>query len=159
MAFSNTAKATNDFVTGRKSVVFPAGIEVVAQRYSMTLATADLASGVVGVVGILPAGCIPCAFEIDAAALDSGTALAYSVGIVNAAESAISTAAADGGAAWATGVTTGRTSAGHGGFVSSRAMKTVQNSQVDRNVGISVTAAAGTAVSGDFNLTLWYRAA
>lgn len=160
MAFS--ANATNDFLTGRKPVPNPAGIELIAQRFAVTLATADLALNTVGLVGILPAGCVPVAFELDAAQLDSnGTpTLAYSVGIANAGQTDISTAAADGGAAWATAQTTGRTAGGSAsGLVGSRPMKTVTQAQTDRYLMVKVTAAAATAVAGELGITLWYRAA
>jgi hypothetical protein len=158
MPFSNNAKASSDFITGRRPVPFPAGIELIAQRFPITLTTADEATSTVGVVGILPAGCVPVAFEVDAAQLDSGAALAYSLGIVNAAETAISTVAADGGAAWATGLTTGRTSAGAGGIVASRPMKTVRSTSEDRNVGIAITAGSATPVAGEIAVTLYFRA-
>jgi len=163
MAFSASAQASNDFLTGRKPVPNAAGIELIAQRFSINLTTADLANGVIGAVGLLPAGHLPVAFEVDASQLDSNGAptLAYSIGILNAAGTALSTAAADGGAAWATGQTTGRTAGGSAsGLIASRPMKTaVQSTTADRQIAILLTAAAATAVAGDFNLTLYYRAA
>jgi len=163
MSFSASAQASNDFLTGRKPVPNAAGIELISQRFSISLATADLANGVIGAIGILPGGHVPVAFELDASQLDSNATptLAYSVGILNAAGTALSTASADGGAAWATGQTTGRTAGGSAsGIVPSRALKTaVQSALADRQIGILLTAAAATAVAGDLNLTLYYRAA
>jgi hypothetical protein len=162
MPFSAAATASSDFLTGRAQPIQATDASVICQRYPINLATGDLANGTCGVVGILPAGHIPVAFEIDAAQLDSnGTpTLAYSVGVVNAAQTALSTATADGGAAWATGQTTGRTSGGSAsGIVASRPMKTVQQAQVDRQIGIILTAAAATAVAGQLALTVWYRPA
>lgn len=160
MPFSAAAQASNDYFTGRAQAPTTFDGSVVAARMVQTLATADLANGVVGGLALLPAGAVPVAYEIDAAQLDSNATptLAYSVGILNAAQSAISTATADGGAAWATGLTTGRTAGGsHSGVLSSRPVKLVQASQSDRVVGIQLTGAAATAVSGQIAMTLWYR--
>jgi hypothetical protein len=162
MPFSAATNNANDLFTGRSQAVHGSDATVVCQRYPVSLATADLANGVCGAVGILPAGHVPVAFEIDAAQLDSNATptLAYSVGVVNAAVTALSTAAADGGAAWATGQTIGRTAGGSAsGILASRPLKLVQQSQVDRQIGIILTAAAATAVAGQLALTLWYRPA
>jgi hypothetical protein len=162
MPFSAAATASSDFLTGRSPTIQATDTSVICQRFPINLAAADLANGVCGAVGILPAGHVPVAFELDAAQLDSGGSptLAYSVGVLNAAQTALSTAAADGGAAWATGQTTGRTAGGSAsGIVASRPMKTVQQAQVDRNVGIILTAAAATAAPGQLALTVWYRPA
>lgn len=163
MAFTASAQASSDFLTGRKSAPNAAGAEDISQRFTVNLATADLAASVIGAVGILPAGHVPTGIEIDASQLDSnGTpTLAYSVGILNDAGTAISTAAADGGAAWLTGQTTGRTAGGSAsGLIASRPLKTVkQSTTADRKIGILITGAAATAVAGDFNVTLYYRAA
>lgn len=162
MPFSNSAVTSSDTLTLRTPPIQGTDTSTVCVRYPVTLTAADLANGVVGALGILPAGHIPVAFELDAAQLDSnGTpTLAYSVGILNAAQSAIDTAAANGGAAWATGQTIGRTAGGSAsGIVPSRPLKLVQQTQQDRMVGIALTAAAATAVAGQIALTLWYRPA
>ena len=163
MSFSASAQASNDFLTGRKQVPNAAGVELIAQRFSINLTTADLGAAVIGAIGILPAGHLPVGIEVDASQLDSNGSptLAYSIGILNAAGTAISTASADGGAAWATGQTTGRTAGGSAsGTIASRPMKTaVQSTTSDRQIGILISGAAATAVAGDLNLTLTYRAA
>ena len=91
MAFSAAATASSDFLTGRSPTIQATDTSVICQRYPVNLTTADLANGTCGVVGILPAGHIPVAFELDAAQLDSNASptLAYSVGVVNAAQSAL----------------------------------------------------------------------
>lgn len=160
MPFSAAAQATQDQVSGRTPAPTTFDGSTVAQRSAVNLAVADLGAGVVGGLVLLPAGTVPVAMEIDAAQLDSNgaPALAYSIGILNAGQTAISTSAADGGAAWATGQTTGRTAGGsHSGFIPSRPMKTVTPAPVDRWVGIQVTGAAATAVAGQMAMTLHYR--
>ena len=52
-----TFSKSNDQLTGRKPALFPAGCEVVAERFELDLATGDLALNTIGAVGILPAGC------------------------------------------------------------------------------------------------------
>ena len=160
MPFSAAAQASSDFLTGRLPVPLTFDGSVIPVRFPVSLATADLANGIAGQVGVLPAGAVPVAVEIDAAQLDSNGAptLAYSVGILNAALTAISTATADGGAAWLTGQTIGRTAGGSAsGIVASRPIKLVTPAVADRPVGILLTAAAATAVAGVLALTLWYR--
>lgn len=162
MPFSASANTSSDFLTGRTPPVQGTDSSLLAVRYAINLTTADLANGICGAVGILPAGHIPVAIEIDAAQLDSNGAptLAYSVGVLNAGQTAIDTAAANGGAAWLTGQTVGRTAGGSAsGPVASRPLKLVTQTQVDRLIGILLTAAAATAVAGQLAITLWYRPA
>lgn len=152
MAFSNT----NDYLTGAKPVPTPTGGDVVATRFSLALKTTDLALNTVGAVGVLPANCLPVAVLLDSDDLDSGTAAAMSVGILDSAGTDISTAAADGGAAWGASITVAQ--AGGQAQVLSKAISRVQPSNHDRKVGIKVTTAAGTAVAGEVGITLLYRA-
>ena len=133
-------------IVGSQPAIFPAGAEVVAQRTQFAAVTADVASNSVGAFLILPAGCVPVGVHIDADA-----AVAADVGVVNDAETAVSTAAADGGAVWAAAL-----AANGANFAFGSAMARVQPAQVDRKVGIRVTS-AGTA--GVVGMTLLYRAA
>lgn len=155
MGFANS----NDYLTGVKPVPTPAGGEVVATRFSLTLATGDLALNDIGAVGVLPAGCIPVGLLVDSDDLDSnGTpTVAMSVGILNAAEDALSTAAADGGAVWGSGLTVAQ--AGGQVQVLGKALSRVSASQSDRKIGALVSTAAATAAAGEIGLTLLYRAA
>ena len=158
MPFSAPARASSDFLTGRNPVDTPSNINLAAERFAVNLGTADLALNTVGAVGILPAGAIPCFLEIDATDMDSAGSplLAYSLGVINDAETAISTAAADGGAAWLTARQEGR-AAGVSGLLTSAAMRAVQPAQVDRKLGVQITAAPGTAVAGTLGVTLYFR--
>ncbi len=109
-------------------------------------------------MGILPAGAIPCFVEIDATHMDANAipALAFSLGVINDAETAISTAAADGGAAWLTGRPEGR-AAGVSGLLTSAAMRAVQPAPVERKLGAQFTAGAATAVAGTLGVTVYFR--
>lgn len=162
MPFSASATASSDTLTLRTPPIQGTDPSVQCVRYPINLTTADLANGVCGAVGILPAGHIPVAIELDAAQLDSNGAptLAYSVGVLNAGQTALDTSAANGGAAWATGQTIGRTAGGSAsGPIASRPLKLTQQAQVDRFIGILLTGAAATAVAGQLAITLWYRPA
>lgn len=160
MPFTASARASSDVLTGRKPVETPANVNLACIRFAVALATADLALNAIGAIGILPAGAVPMFVEIDATDMDSnGTpALAFSLGVVNDAETAISTAAADGGAAWLTGRQEGR-AAGVSGLLTSLPMRSVTPAAVDRKLGVLITTAAATAVAGTLGVTVYFRMA
>lgn len=133
-------------IVGTAPAIFPAGCEVVTQRAQISAATADVAANSVGAFLILPAGCVPVGIYMDADA-----AVSADVGVLDDAETAVSTTTANGGAAWASALAANGTN-----MTFSRAMARVQSAQVDRKVGIKVTT-AGTA--GVVGMTLAYRAA
>ena len=151
MPFANS----NDYITGRKQAKFPAGSEVVCERFTIALGTADLALNTIGQVGVLPAGCVPLRVVPDWTDMDSSTAaLVMQFGIWDGASANISTAAADGGAAW--GSTTASNTAGAqdlGGV----AIPAVQPATTDRRIGMKVTTAPTTPVAGTLGLTVWYH--
>lgn len=155
MSFANT----NNTLTGRKPVPTASGGEAVAARFAVDLVTADLTLNNVGVVGILPAGHVPVSLLVDADDLDTnGTpTLVASIGILNAAGNGISTATADGGAAWGTGLTVAQ--AGGQVAVASKALSRVQASGEDRKIAVMFTTAAATAAAGQIGATLVYRPA
>lgn len=167
MAFS----VTNDYLAGRRPVPTPAECTVAAIRYALSLAAADIDNAAdFGVIGILPAGYVPTGgIVIDADDMDTGTTFAFSVGLGNLADQAadgsasagtaantvLSTHARDGGAAWATGITTGQ--AGGAAVFYSKALARVQPVNYDRYICIDLTGVGTTA--GEVGLTLQYRAA
>jgi len=154
MPFANS----NDYITGRKPVLFPSGSEVVAVRFTLDLLTGDLALNDVGQIGILPAGCVPVDVHVDGDDIDSSTAaVIFQVGILNTGETDISTVAADGGAHW--GATTAVNTAFHQRLTfNGKAMVSVQSAQVDRKLALKVATAPTTAVAGTVGVTLFYRA-
>ena len=133
-------------LSGSSPALFPGGAEVVTQRGAITAVTADVALNNVGAFLTLPAGCVPVGIHIDADA-----AVAADVGVVDAAETAVSTATADGGSAWVSAL-----AANGSNFTFTKAMARVTSSSVDRKIGVKVTT-AGTA--GVVGLTMQYRAA
>ena len=160
MPFSAQARAASDFLTGRNPIDTPSNINLAAERFVVPLGTADLALNTVGAVGILPAGAIPCFVEIDATDMDANATplLAFSLGVINDAETAISTAAADGGAAWLTGRQEGR-AAGVSGLLNSLPMRQVAPAAVERKLGVQITAAAATPAAGTLGVTVYFRMA
>lgn len=166
MAFTGS----NDYITGRAPVPTPAGAEVVATRFTLAMATADLALNSIGQIGILPAGCVPVALYVDGTDMDSSTAaVIFQVGLGNLAlqdaagatsadakNTLMSTVAKDGGAAW------GSTTAVNTAFqqqILSQPMQTVTRVDYDRAILVKVTTAPTTAVAGTLGVTLVYRSA
>lgn len=131
-------------ILGSAPAIYPTGSEVVAQRAAASLTTADTALNSVGAFVVLPAGCVPVGVHVD-----SDAAISADIGILNNAESAVSTDAADGGAAWASAQAANGTT-----MTFTKAMARVQSSSVDRKVGIKVTTAGTAGVHG---MTLLYR--
>lgn len=155
MPFTNT----NDQLAGRVPAVSAAGCEVVAERQEINLVSADLDLNDCGGVVLLPARHVPVAAFIDSEDLDTNASptIAMQLGILNAGETDLSTAAADGGAVWASGITVSQA----GGMVQvvGRPMTQVLPSDVDRRVGVKLTAASATKAAGRVGITLLYRAA
>lgn len=155
MAFTNS----NGNLQGTTPPVFPAGAEVVAVRGEISLVANDLDANDAGSVVVLPAGCVPVAAYLDSEDLDTNGAptIVAQVGIMNTADSDLSTAAADGGAVWQTGITICQT----GGQVAvlGRPMTQVAAASVDRRVGVKFSAAAATKAAGRIGITLLYRGA
>lgn len=156
MSFTNK----NDYITGRKPVPTPAELDVVAVRFALDLATADLALNTIGQIGILPAGYVPVDVMVDADDIDSGAAAAvFQVGIWDGSGASLSTDAADGGGAW------GDTGTAVATAFTKTLTKTLNNinkvasSSVDRKIGVKVTTAPTTAVAGTLGVTVLYRAA
>lgn len=156
MAFT----VTNDYITGRNPVPTPAGAEILATRFTLALATGDLALNTIGQIGILPAGCVPVDVRVDGADLDSGAgAGVYQIGILDAAGTAMSSAAADGGGAWGDTSTAVATAFDKPLTRTLNNMANVVQSQSDRKLGLKVTTAPSTAVAGTIGVTLFYKAA
>lgn len=156
MAFVNK----NDYLTGRKPVpTADCACDLVAVRFTLDLPTGDLQPNDCGAIGILPAGHVPVDVHVDATDMDSGAAaMVLQVGICNAVETDLSTAAADGGANW--GSTTAANTAFHQRLsFNGQSLVSVAPSAVDRKLGLKVATAPSTAVAGTVGVTLFYRAA
>lgn len=154
MAFTNS----NDQITGRKPVPFPSGKEVVAQRFTLSLTTGDLALNTIGQIGVLPAGCVPLEVRVDADDLDSGAgAGVYQVGIWDGSGANLSSSADDGGGAWGDTGTAVATAFDKALTRTLNNMAKVNATQSDRRIGVKVTTAPSTAVAGSLSVTVWYH--
>lgn len=143
----------NDVISNRKPAPTPADSALTVPAFTQNCVAADSALNNVGVIGILPAGCLPKFASVDSLTGLGGTA-AVSVGILNAAGTDISTAAEDGGAAWLTAQAVGAATAG--AITRTAAMAKVQRSTVDRKIAVKFTTAGSTA--GDLTVNLGYSA-
>jgi len=156
MSFTNS----NDTLTGRAPVVTPAGAEIIASRFTIALPVGDLALNTIGQIGVLPAGCVPVDVRVDGSDMDSGAGAAvFQVGVLDAAGTAFSTAAADGGGVWGDTSTAVATAFDKPLTRTLNNMATVTAAATDRKIGIKVATAPSTAVAGTIGLTLFYRAA
>lgn len=150
---------TNDFVTGRRPNIYPAGAENVTVRFEIQAALADLALNAIGQMGWLPAGCVPVEVRVYATDVDSGAgAGVYQVGIWDGVSSTLSTAAADGGGAWGDTGAAVATAFDKSLTRTNNNMASVTPTQTDRRIGLRVTTAPSTAVAGVLGVELTYRA-
>jgi len=158
-----TTKKTNH-CNGKIPMPAPAGKEVITVYESMSLATAtDMDLADVWQFFTLPAGCVPVGYTVGATDMDTGTpAFTAHFGLLNAAETAVSTAAADGGAAWINSLALSGTAAITSHDASKAAydiLKSVTASSVDRIVGFVVAVIPATAAAGTLTVELSYKAA
>lgn len=143
-----TFKTKSAAAAGHQCAVTPGGPSLAIARFGQPIAVADHVVGVAGVVGVLPAGCLPAYVVIAAPALGAG--FKASLGLRDPATGAISTLAADGGAPWVVDDTTG--AAGGVVQVMTPAMYAVQPSDENRELVLQVSG-AGTA-AGLFSVSL-----
>lgn len=151
---------TNDFITGRRPIPTPGGIENVTVRFEIPAVPADLALNAIGQMGILPAGCVPVEVRVYASDVDSGAgAGVFQVGIWDGVSATLSAAAADGGGPWGDTGAAVATAFDKSLTRTLNNLANVQPSSVDRRVGLRVTTAPSTAVAGTLGVELTYRAA
>ena len=149
-------------IIGKVSTPYPVNQGLVTAYESIALATTNLNLNDVIQMFVLPAGCVPVAFTIGVTDMDTNASplLTVNLGLLNAAETAISTAAADGGAAWLTNLVAGTTAAI---TLSSSTkaiydiLKSVTATTTDRTVAVVVSAAAATAAAGTLTVEMSYK--
>lgn len=131
------------------------GADVIAVRMEYSIA-AVLALNDVIYMGDLPAGHVPVDFMLDSDDVSAGADVVMAVGIINGTDNGLSTAAADGGAAWLSGSTIGQ--AGGMARPTTNVLSRVTSSETSRRVGVHISTAATTTTTGKVGLTLQYRA-
>lgn len=156
--------------SGQTPAAIPMGQEEICQYVDVAIATTDLDLADVIQLAILPANCVPEGYVLDLTDMDSATTLAFNFGLLGTTVAAngqrthnatVSTAAADGGAAWLAATTLGQAGgiALHTASATTfRTLKDVTPVNYDRVVAL-VVSTAGTAVAGTASLQLKYRAA
>jgi hypothetical protein len=145
------------YMTGAQPVPKPSGGEDVTVRCRVPVPASLALNDNLEFIE-LPSDCVPVMAVLDSTDIDNATAIVMSAGMLTADRQNISTAPADGGAAWLTGSTIGQA----GAAVSQPtvpAMWRVTPTPTPRTVGARITTAAGTPVAGTVTLTLTYRAA
>lgn len=148
--------------SGSQPAANPMGQEVINQPVSVAVATTDIELNDIVEMWVLPAGCVPVGYELDATDMDTGTGtIAFDFGVIDEA-GAISLDAVDGGDEWIDGSNL----AVAGGIVlhtasaaASRVLAAVQAVDYDRKIGVKIMAAANVAAAGTFSGRLSYRAA
>jgi hypothetical protein len=153
------ANHQSDYAKGIRQMPVAGGSELVSIRLVVALPATHALNDIVE-FGELPEDHVPVDFILDSADLDTNgaPAIVLSVGLLNAGKTDISTAAADGGAAWLTGSNIGQ--AGGMARPTVRALWTTQPSSTTRRMlGAKITTGAATAAAGNLALTIKYRAA
>ena len=118
--------------------------DLVSVRCSLPIGTAALAVGDTLELGKLPQGCVLTALKFDSDQLDSGAALAFSFGTLTGAPGDAVNARTN-NAEFGTGITTVGRAAGEATYLNPRIPR-LPPQPVERGIGLTVTAAAGTAV-------------
>jgi hypothetical protein len=151
------------YASGVKPMPSPAGQEIISVFVELVLTAAQIAAGNVLQLFKLPADCIPVGYAISNTDLDSNGAptLTADFGLLDAAGTAISVAAADGGDEWLDGSTALQAAALTLHTASKTAYDTLRNveaSDEDRIVAIVLPIGAATAAAGTLSVELQYRA-
>lgn len=149
-------------VKGTNPAPSPTSQAPVISKTTIAVPAANVVAGDVLQLAVLPAGAVPVGYVISFDDLDSnGTpTVAADFGILNAAGTAVSADAADGGAKWLTASQLGRTG-GNALHTASKSTYDILNSvkavDADRIVGVVFTASAATGAAGNVYLELSYK--
>ena len=137
------------------------GKETIHVYESLSLATTDITLAGVIQFFTLPANCVPVNYRYVFTDMDTnaGPILAADFGLLNAAGTAISSAAADGGK-WLTATTLGVATAlitSDATVAAWNALHSVASSSLDRVVAFVITTAGATPVAGSIGLEMAYK--
>src|SRR4030067_1066735 len=150
-------------VIGKVPMPEPMGKEPITCFESMAIATTDQGLADVWQFFVLPACCLPVGYTVGLTDMDTGTpAMTVHFGLLDAAGTAISTVAADGGAAWLTSLAASGAAAITSDTTTKAAydiLKAVTVSTVDRIVAFVVAVIPATAAAGTASLQFSYKAA
>ena len=150
-------------VSGVNPQPAPISNEVITMRERVVLTAAQLLLNNVIEIAFLPANCLPVGYKIRTDSLDSNATktITFDVGIINAAENAVSVLPADGNAKWVVGSTLAQA----GGLLLDTASAAsykipgdVLPLSTNRIFGLAITAVPATAVGGMVEVEFSYKA-
>jgi hypothetical protein len=148
------------YAQGRLPTPISQGSDVVALPFECDIPATGDGTAINDIIemGNLPAGHVPVDVIFSATDLDTNGAPAHAVsfGVLNAGKTDISTDAADGGAAWQTGIVVGQ--AGTMSRLTAAAAYTVTPVDAQRALGFKVTTAALTKAAGKLRALVLCRA-
>ncbi|TYK70282.1 hypothetical protein FSY45_24780 [Comamonas sp. Z1] len=144
-AFKNRSAVAS----GHQSALTPSGPELANARFGQPVDVSDHVVGVIGVIGVLPEGCLPTVAFVRSEAL--GVGFKCSIGVLDPITGDLSTKPEDGGAAWIVDDTTGAA----GGYkqVVPVAFGKVQPKGWPRQIAVKVTGPGNAAGLLGFDLT------
>ena len=152
----------SDYAKGLRQFPFPGGSESVSVRAEITLTAALAGVGDILQFGELPDGCVVTDWSIDSDDLDTGATLAVDFGLLTAAGTAVSAAAADGGK-WLAASTALQaasfTRMSAGTVAVQTAIARMAPATGKRMVAAVTTAAGAGGVGNKIGVSLTYRAA
>lgn len=155
------ATLKSDFAKGLRQLPQPSGSETVSARMQITLAAAIATSDILQ-FGELPDGCVVEGWTLDNDDVDTGANLALDLGILDAAGTAVSSAAANGGK-WLSASTAGQAAAvthsSAGTAAAQTALLRMTPADTKRMVGAVATVGGAGGVGNKVGLTVRYRAA
>jgi len=158
------AKIQTKYTNGKLPMPIPVAQEKLVQKVTLAITAAQLLANNVFAMLVLPADCVPVGYVLRAGDLDSNgsPAITLDLGVVNSTNDGISTSAVNGGAKWVSGSTLAQA----GGLLLHTAsaaaydvLSAVQPVSVDREIGVAIAVAPGTAQAGNLTLELQYKAA
>lgn len=149
-----------DFAKGNRVIPVTAGCELIHLRMPYVLTAALVAADVID-FGMLPADHIPVDWAVENDDADTGTTLTATLGVLNAAKTAIDSAAANGGN-WLNASTALQAAAFTRLSAQSVAVQTaiarMSSIATNRSLGILFPAGGAGGVGSIIALHLWYRA-
>ncbi len=155
MAFALKSKAA----TGQFPAPTAATTAVLAPTFVQEFTDdADVTAGAVGVIGILPAGCVPVLPMVvrNDAVSDGSTGATFTIGILNADGDGLSTEAGDGGGAWNAAVNVKTAAAAQ--VAVTTAYLSIKPADHDRKIAMLIAGDGATVTPGKVEVTIPYAA-
>lgn len=158
------ATIKSKYASGKVPMPIPSGVEVVAVKAAVALTAAEVVNGNVIQLAILPGDCVPVGYILKSDDLDTNgvPTITADLGILNAAGTAISILAADGGDEWIDGSTlpqAGGIALHTASAAAYNVLQAVTPDPEDRIVALVIASAVATAAAGTVQVELFYKSA